>query len=99
MIVGFDELAETTESYKDNQRVVGVISTSPAYLMNDGIDGQAIALRGRVPVKVMGPIKKGETLVSTSNGHGKVGDTHNSFAIALETNLSEGSKLIECVIF
>ena len=53
--------------------VAGVISTKPAYLMND--DGQdpaeypAVALRGKVPVKVIGTVRKGDLLV-TSNTKG-----------------------------
>jgi hypothetical protein len=50
--------------------VAGVISTKPAYLMND--DGQdpaeypAVALRGKVPVKVIGTVRKGDLLVTSS---------------------------------
>ena len=40
--------------------------------MNAGIDclyPVAIALQGRVPAKVLGPIKRGDMLVSTNNGY------------------------------
>jgi hypothetical protein len=66
--------------------------------MNDDLDGQAIALRGRVPVKVVGPIRKGQPLISNQNGCGLFGDHQNSFAIALESNSELGVKLVECVI-
>jgi hypothetical protein len=46
--------------------VAGVVSTNPAYLMNSELKGVAVALVGRVPCKVIGPIKKGEILI-TSN--------------------------------
>jgi hypothetical protein len=66
--------------------------------MNDEADGQAIALRGRVPVKVVGPIRKGQPLICNQDGKGIYGDTSNSFAIALETNDDVNVKLVECVI-
>jgi hypothetical protein len=99
MVVSMDaDGAEATESWLSGQRVLGVISTNPAFLMNDELDGQAIALRGRVPVKVVGPIRKGQPLISNQNGCGLFGDHQNSFAIALETNSEVGVKLVECVI-
>jgi hypothetical protein len=90
--------AEGTASYTTGQRVLGVVSTNPAFIMNDELDGQAIALRGRVPVKVIGPIRKGQPLICNQDGKGIYGDTNNSFAIALETNEEQSVKLVECVI-
>jgi hypothetical protein len=90
--------AEGTASYTTGQRVLGVVSTNPAFIMNDDLDGQAIALRGRVPVKVVGPIRKGQALICNQDGKGIYGDTNNSFAIALETNEDQSVKLVECVI-
>jgi hypothetical protein len=52
--------------------VAGVISTDPAYMMNAGAEGQYVALTGRVPTKVTGPVAKGDLLVSSSvKGHAK----------------------------
>lgn len=52
--------------------VFGVISTAPAHLMNAGAGSNAthppIAVSGRVPVKVTGPVKKGDRLVSAGRG-------------------------------
>ena len=90
--------AEGTASYTSGQRVLGVVSTNPAFIMNDEAAGQAIALRGRVPVKVVGPIRKGQPLICNQDGKGVYGDTTNSFAIALETNEEQSVKLVECVI-
>lgn len=90
--------AEATASFETGQRVLGVISTNPAFLMNDAAPGQAIALRGRVPVKVIGPIRKGQPLICNQDGKGVYGDTNNSFAIALESSDNINVKLIECVI-
>ena len=41
---------------------IGVISDKPAYLMNSEAEGQAIGLKGRVPVRVTGPVKKGQPI-------------------------------------
>ena len=90
--------AEGTASYTTGQRVLGVVSTNPAFIMNDELDGQAIALRGRVPVKVIGPIRKGQPLICNQDGKGIHGDTNNSFAISLETNEEHSVKFVECVI-
>jgi len=90
--------AEATASYQSGARVLGVVSTNPAFIMNDELEGQAIALRGRVPVKVIGPIRKGQALICNQDGKGIYGDTINSFAIALETNEEQSVKLVECVI-
>lgn len=90
--------AEATQTWQTGQRVLGVVSTNPAFLMNDEADGQAIALRGRVPVKVIGAIAKGQPLICTEDGVGIYGDTNNSFAISLETNADVNVKLVECVI-
>tara|TARA_R110001606_G_scaffold861_1_gene3320 strand:+ start:1708 stop:4440 length:2733 start_codon:yes stop_codon:yes gene_type:complete len=53
--------------------VVGVISTDPAYMMNSEAEGQYVALTGRVPTKVTGPVAKGDLLVTSSlEGHAEV---------------------------
>ena len=98
LAVAINGEAEATQTWQSGQRVLGVISTNPAFLMNDDADGQAIALRGRVPVKVIGPIRKGQPLICNQDGKGMYGDTSNSFAIALETNEDANVKLVECVI-
>ena len=55
-------------------RVAGVVSTNPAYLMNGTQTGENIvpvALTGRVPTKVRGPISKGDLIVSAGDGHAR----------------------------
>jgi hypothetical protein len=52
--------------------VFGVISTRAAYLMNSmaGSDEThpPVAMTGRVPVRVVGAVNKGDRLVSAGNG-------------------------------
>jgi hypothetical protein len=56
----------------DSTKVAGVVTTNPAYSMNAMLEAEyiaEIALQGRVPCKVIGPIEKGDLMVSASNGH------------------------------
>ena len=51
----------------ESEAIAGIVSTNPAYIMNDTLEnGIAIALKGRVPCKVKGSVKKGDILVSSS---------------------------------
>ena len=64
---------EITRSQQDlSDAVFGVISTSAAYMMNNGAGSDAthplVAIAGRVPVKVIGTVQKGNRLVSAGNG-------------------------------
>jgi hypothetical protein len=59
---GSAEITQTTSI--EDLNVFGVISTNPAYLMNSEAAGIPVALKGRVPVKVIGKVLKGERLVS-----------------------------------
>jgi hypothetical protein len=97
MVVSADPDTECTQSYMPCQLAVGVISTAPAYMMNSEAEGQYIALKGRVPVRVIGPILKGQSLVSTANGTAIYGHV-NPIGCALETNLEVGEKLVEVAI-
>ena len=60
----------TVSSMGADPRVAGVISSDPAYLMNSKATGQAVALQGKVPCKVMGQISKGDMLVTHSQHPG-----------------------------
>lgn len=66
---------EITQSTKHmDHKLAGVISTNPAHLMNsdagDDKTHPAVALKGRIPCKVVGPVTKGDILVTSANpGH------------------------------
>lgn len=78
---------------------IGVISEKPAYLMNSELEnGQAIALKGRVPVRISGPVKKGQAVYAWDAGVCTTIATTAFVGIALETNLSNEVKLVECVL-
>jgi hypothetical protein len=98
MIIGGEK--EVTASAW-GKRAIGVISTNPAYMMNKDLEGGVyVALKGRVPVKVIGSVKKGDNLIAANDGCATVGVHHSSevFAIALESNSDTGTKLVEAVI-
>tara|TARA_B100001094_G_scaffold147665_2_gene143067 strand:+ start:73380 stop:75104 length:1725 start_codon:yes stop_codon:yes gene_type:complete len=106
LIFGGDKEVTKTDVHTD-YRVAGVVSTNPAYKMNSdaGADDTHpyIALRGRVPCKVVGPVAKGDLMVTSSvKGHAKSvagADMGRAvFAKSLTNDASEGSKIIEVVI-
>jgi len=68
--------AEITQVCEDlSEKVFGVISTRAAYLMNSAAGPDAthppVAMTGRVPVKVIGSVARGDRLVSAGNGHAR----------------------------
>ena len=69
--------AEVTQSTtKMDHKVAGVVSTKPAYLMNSEEKGLTVpvALRGKVPVSVIGPVAKGDLIVTSDTP--AVGEAH-----------------------
>lgn len=67
---------EITKSQQDlSENVFGVISTQAAYLMNSGAGNNEthppVAMTGRVPVQVIGQVRKGDRLVSAGNGQAR----------------------------
>ena len=67
---GVKEITRSTQDLSEN--VFGVISTRPAYTMNGGAGEDdthpKVAMTGRVPVKVVGYVRKGDRLVSAGAG-------------------------------
>lgn len=77
---------------------IGVISEKPAYLMNAEAAGQAIGLKGRVPVRVTGPVRKGQAVYAWHAGVCSTVATTGLVGIALESNSADDEKLVECVL-
>jgi len=98
----------TTTTINCDYKLAGVVSTDPAYLMNSALMGVAIALKGRVPCNVVGPVHKGDILVtSTTAGAATVWPVTSSAQLphamcivgtALETNEDEGVKKVEIFV-
>ncbi len=109
-VVAVGGSAEVTEC-QVGDRAFGAVSANPAFMMNQGLEGGTyIALKGRVPVKVLGPVRKGDRLIASSNGCAavahvvmknaavKAANFPDTFAIALENSDDEGVKLVEAII-
>ena len=94
-----------------DESILGVVSTEPAFKMNDKPGGDPrlnpfIALTGRVPCRVIGQVKKGDRLVSSSNegvasSMGEQSNMAKPFAVvgrALESKSTTEVELIEIVV-
>ena len=77
---------------------IGVVSTDPAYMMNSEAEGQYIGLKGRLPVRVKGPVSKGQAVYAWQDGVSTTIASTALVGIALESNSDEGEKLVECVL-
>jgi hypothetical protein len=98
MMVNTADVSEVTAANTGNI-AVGVISSAPAYLMNADSEGQAVALKGRVPVKVAGPVSKGQAVYVDDNGVATASNTGSDMVgIALESNGESAVKLVECIL-
>jgi len=83
-------------------RAIGIVSGKPGFIMNSQLEGGTlVALKGRVPVKVQGTVKKGDKLVPAQNMFGAASAANKSdtdyFAIALQDHQS-GSGVIEALV-
>jgi hypothetical protein len=97
----------TAVKYELSEDVFGVISDSAAYLMNSGAGPDSthppVAVSGRVPVKVIGKVKKGERLVSAGSGiarAAKQGEAtaFNTIGRALADKDTIGEGTVEAVV-
>ena len=87
-----------TRAAKVSDFAIGVISDKPAYLMNAESDGHPIALKGRVPVRVKGPVSKGQAVYAWQDGVASTIASNGLVGVALESSKDDGEKLIECVL-
>ena len=99
---GDQEVTVTTTSH--DTRVAGVVSTNPAYLKTSEATGVPVALTGRVPCQVQGPVNKGAVLVtSTTPGTAQAIDNSQFqpgcvLGKALESIHSNNIETIEIVV-
>ena len=99
---------EVTKCIKDlDPQVFGVVSETPAFLMNKDAGNNAshpmIALQGRVRVKVQGVGKKGDRIVSSTDGVARVADlaectAFNVLGRLIQDKYNIDTELTECVI-
>lgn len=90
-----------------SEAVFGVISTNAGFLMNGGAGTDAthppVAVNGRVPVRVIGPVTKGDRLVSAGRGLARAADRNEMTAFnvigrALENKTSIGEGTVEAIV-
>ncbi len=92
----------TAVSELASKDVFGVISAKPAMLMNAGAGTNsshpAVALVGKIPIRVIGNVKKGDRLISSEiSGVARAtidGSLDSVFAYALENNNDLSEKLV-----
>jgi hypothetical protein len=103
-VVMFGGDAEVTLCDTDAcKKVAGVVSTRPAHLMNAGLEGAHVidlALSGRVPCKVKGPVAKGDMMVSAGGGYARAEENPSMGTVigkALENN-DKDEATIEVVV-
>lgn len=90
-----------------SEKVFGVISTNAAYLMNsaagDNSTHPPIAMSGRVPVRVIGMVCKGDRLVSAGSGRARAGKQSeltpwNVIGRSLVDKLDDSEGIIEAIV-
>ena len=103
-VLMFGGAQEVTLADADTTRVAGVVSTNPAHLMNGALQGSnvvPVAFTGRVPCQVIGPVAKGDLMVSAGFGFAKVNNTPATGTIigkALTDFPINGKGVIEVVV-
>ena len=102
---GIKEITRAVQELSDS--VFGVISTRAAYLMNAGAGPDAthpaVAVNGRVPVRVIGQVNKGDRLVSAGNGLARSANREeitafNVIGRALENKNTQDEGTIEAIV-
>ena len=102
---GNEEITKCMEDKSD--AVFGVVSVAPAYLMNSEAGNNdthpAIALKGRVPVKITGQGLAGDRVVSAGYGEARTArsgeaTTFNTLGRLIQDKYNEQTALTECVI-
>ncbi|WP_370323540.1 beta strand repeat-containing protein, partial [Salipiger bermudensis] len=101
VMFGGDKEVTIAQGYA-NTKVAGVITDSYAFLMNQEAKGQPLALKGRIPVKVMGQVNKGDFIIASMEpGVGVASDKYIGGAVigkAIESKITTDVELIEVKI-
>ena len=97
----------TAVKYELSEDVFGVISDNMAFLMNNGAGDNethpAVAMTGRVRVKTLGTVRKGQRLVSAGEGHARAADSGEASAFnvigrALEDKYTSELGTVEAIV-
>jgi hypothetical protein len=102
---GSEEITQVTDDLSEN--VFGVISTKAAYLMNSSAGTNAthppVAMTGRVPVRTIGQVRKGDRLVSAGNGLARAAKSGEATAFnvigrALKDKVTDDEGTVEAIV-
>jgi len=97
----------TSVKFDLSEDIFGVVSNSAAYLMNSGAGTDkthpAVAVSGRVPVKVIGIVKKGDRLVSAGKGKARAAQqgeatAFNTIGRSLVNKTDSGVGTVEAIV-
>jgi len=97
----------TAVKYELSEDVFGVISDNMAFLMNNGAGSNdthpAVAMTGRVRVKTLGTVRKGQRLVSAGEGHARAAEDGEASAFnvigrALEDKTTTDFGTVEAIV-
>jgi len=107
-VVELGGVREITQAVQElSEAVFGVISTRAGFLMNgdagDNNTHPAIAVNGRVPVRVVGTVRKGDRLVSAGNGLARAANrteitAFNVIGRALENKTTDDEGVVEAIV-
>jgi len=107
-VVELGGAAEITRAQEElSDRVFGVISSKAAFLMNGGAGEDdthpAVAMTGRVPVLVVGQVRKGDRLVSAGNGLARAAANNeltafNVIGRSLEDKFTDSEGTVEAIV-
>ena len=107
-VVELGGMKEITAAVQElSEAVFGVISTLPGFLLNGaaGTDAThpAVAVNGRVPVRVIGKIKKGDRLVSAGRGLARAASRNeitafNVIGRALADKTTDAEGTVEAIV-
>jgi len=105
MLGGHAEITKCNKELCD--QVFGVISDSPAFLMNaqagNNDSHPMVALKGRVFVKIQGTGKAGDRIVSAGNGEARIAELEectafNTLGRLIKDKYNKETALTECII-
>lgn len=107
-VVEIGGLKEITAAVQElSEKVFGVISTAAGFLMNGSAGNDTshppVAVQGRVPVRVIGQVSKGDRLVSAGGGLARAAAPGEATAFnvvgrALEDKLTDDEGLVEATV-
>ena len=107
-VVSLGGAKEITAAAEDlTEDVFGVVSTRAAFLMNGDAGNDtthpAVAVQGRVPVRVIGTVRKGDRLVSAGSGLARAAKrteitAFNVIGRSLEDKPTDGEGTIEAIV-